>query len=205
MTTPRTHRTRLALSGALVLTTISLFGMGASATFTSSAATSENITSGTLELALGDAGTAANRLTIDATNVAAGDEIQRVVALSNAGSLDHSTISLTTAASVSSLLDTDTVNGLQMVVDSCDVPWTESGTAPACTYTCAGTPTTLLSSQPVIGSDMDLAGTEALTAGATSHLRVVLTLPATADNTFQGLSSTIDYSFAGIQRTATNR
>ena len=36
------------------------------------------------------------------------------------------------------------------------------------------------------------------------HLRLTLTLPSGAGNTFQGLSSTITYTFNGTQRTATS-
>ena len=39
---------------------------------------------------------------------------------------------LTTTATTSSLLDTDTTNGLQMVIDKCSAAWTEAG--PPYTY-----------------------------------------------------------------------
>jgi hypothetical protein len=55
--------------------------------------------------------------------------------------------------------------------------------------------------QPVaIGSNLG-----STTAGATDHLRVTLTLPSGAGNTFQNQSSTITYTFTGTQRTATNK
>lgn len=44
-----------------------------------------------------------------------------------------------------------------------------------------------------------------LTAGSDNYLRVTLTLPSTAGNTFQNKASTIQYSFVGTQRTATNK
>jgi hypothetical protein len=50
-----------------------------------------------------------------------------------------------------------------------------------------------------------MSGLSATTAGATDHLRLTLTLPTAADNTFQNKTSTISYAFTGTQRTATNQ
>jgi hypothetical protein len=44
-----------------------------------------------------------------------------------------------------------------------------------------------------------------LTAGSTDHLRVTVTLPSTAGNSLQNLSSTIAYTFTGVQRAGTNQ
>ena len=197
---------KLAASLALVAATASIAGLGTFATFTSStSAATQNVSSGTLQVDIGATGSVANRLNIAATGVAPGDTIQRTVDLVNSGSLDFASLALTTTASTSSVLDTDATNGLQMAIDGCSVPWTEGGTAPAYTYTCSGTTTSVLASSPVIQSNVALSSMSAATAGGTDHLRVTLTLPATAGNTFQTQSSAIDYVFSGTQRTATNR
>ena len=47
-----------------------------------------------------------------------------------------------------------------------------------------------------------LISTTATTHGVTDNLRVTLTLPTTAGDTFQGLSSTVNFSFTGSQRVA---
>jgi predicted ribosomally synthesized peptide with SipW-like signal peptide len=183
-------------------------GFGTFATFTSSTSASQSISSGTVSIALGATGASTNRLTVAASNIVPGDTIQRSVDLINngtAGSDPLASIQLTTTASPSSLLDTDATNGLQMVIDKCSVAWTESGTAPAYTYTCGGTTSTVLASRAIIGSNLALSNLAALTTGSTDHLRVTLTLPSTAGNTFQGLSSTISYNFVGNQRAATNK
>jgi predicted ribosomally synthesized peptide with SipW-like signal peptide len=183
-------------------------GFGTFATFTSSTSASQSISSGTVSIALGATGASTNRLTVAASNIVPGDTIQRSVDLINngtAGSDPLASIQLTTTASPSSLLDTDATNGLQMVIDKCSVAWTESGTAPAYTYTCGGTTSTGLASRAIIGSSLALSNLAALTTGSTDHLRVTLTLPSTAGNTFQGLSSTISYNFVGNQRAATNK
>ena len=180
----------------------SIAGLGTFATFTSSTSASQSIQSGTVSITLGAAGPA-NRLTIGASNLVAGDTIQRAVDLVNNGtaSADNlSQIQLTTIAAPTSLLDTDVTNGLQMSVDKCSVAWTEAG--PPYTYTCGGTSTNVLATRAVIGANLPLTGLSSLTTGATDRLRVTLTLPASAPNGLQGQSSSISYNFVGTQRVA---
>ncbi len=198
------NRYKIAVSLALVLIAASLIGLGAYATFTSTVSASHSVTTGTVTIALGATGSSTNRLNVDATAVAPGDTIQRSFDLVNQGSLDLASVTLTTSATASSLLDTDATNGLQMVIDRCSAAWTESGSSPAFTYTCSGSTSSVLASRAVIGSNLSLSNLT-LTAGATDHLRLTLTLPSTADNTFQNKTSTIQYSFTGTQRAATNR
>jgi spore coat-associated protein N len=196
---------RLLGTFAVVGVTAAMAGLGTFATFTSSTSASHTISSGTVSIALGATGASTNRLTVGASNVVPGDTIQRTADLINNGgaSADNlSSIVLTTTASPSSLLDTETTTGLQMVIEKCSVPWTEAGTAPAYTYTCSGTTSTVLASRPVIGASMALSNLSSLSTGATDHLRVTLTLPAAAPNTLQGQTSTIAYNFVGTQRVA---
>jgi spore coat-associated protein N len=205
MTRPRFEpRERLVLSIALILIAVSLAGVGAFATFTSTASVSQSVTSGTVTIGLGGTGTADNRLDVAATGVVPGDTIQRAVKVSNTGNQDFASISLTTTATTSSLLDTDATNGLQMVIERCSVAWTESGSAPAYTYSCSGTTSTVVSSRAIIGTGVTFANV-ALTAGSTNHLRVTVSLPSTAGNSLQGLTSVISYAFTGTQRAATSR
>jgi spore coat-associated protein N len=82
------------------------------------------------------------------------------------------------------------------------VAWTESG--PPYTYTCSGTTSSVLASAPVVGSNLALSNLT-LTAGSTDHLRVTVTLPGTAGNSFENLSSTIAYTFTGVQRAGTSQ
>lgn len=183
----------------------SLAELGTYATFTSTTNdTQGSISSGVVTLSIPSPGTA-NRLTLGASDIVPGDTLQRVVDLSNSGNTDLASITLTTTASPSSLLDTDTTNGLQMTIDKCSVPWTESGSSPAFTYSCSGTTSAVLASQPVIGSTMTLSNLATITAGSTDHLRVTLTFPSGATNSLQGQTSAITYSFDGTQRVATNQ
>ena len=176
------------------------------ALFSSSTTATSSVGSGTVTIALGASGTA-NRLNVAASNIAPGDTMQRAFNLANSGSVALSGApALTTSASPSSLLDTDATYGLQMVIDKCSVPWTESGSSPAFTYTCGGTTSSVLASRAVIGSSISLSNvSDLVTAGTTDYLRLTLTFPSAAGNTFQGLSSTITYSFSATQRSGTNQ
>ena len=128
--------------------------------------------------------------------------MQRAIDLSYSGSLNFGSATLTTSATSSSGLDTDATNGLQISIDKCSQAWTESG--PPYTYTCGGSITTVLASRTLIGSGIALSNLT-LTSGATDHLRVTVTLPSSATNTLQNQSSTISYTFTGVQRAATDQ
>jgi spore coat-associated protein N len=194
---------------ALLAAVAGIAGLGTFATFTSSTSASHSASSGVVNISVGTAGTAQNRLTVGATKIVPGDTIQRAVTLTNGGTAINSdtlaSITLTTNATTSSLLDTDATNGLQVVVDKCSVPWTEAGTAPAYTYTCSATTSSVLASRAVIGSNVALSNLASLTPGSADNLRVTLTFPAAADNTFQNKSSVINFTFTGTQRNATSK
>jgi len=189
---------KLIASLAVLGAAAAIAGLGTYATFTSSTSASHTIATGTLSLTSGPT----NRLGTGASLVAAGDSMQRAIDLNYAGSISFGSATLTTNATTSSALDTDTTDGLHMAIDKCSVAWTESG--PPYTYTCSGTTSSVLASAPVVGSNLALSNLT-LTAGSTDHLRVTVTLPGTAGNSFENLSSTIAYTFTGVQRAGTNQ
>jgi spore coat-associated protein N len=188
---------KLLLSIAVLGSAASIAGLGTFATFTSSTSASHTIASGTLSLT-----TPVSRLGTGASPIAAGDTMQRAIDLSYSGTISFGSVTLTTSATSSSLLDTDATNGLQIAIDKCSQAWTESG--PPYTYTCGGSTSSVLASRALIGSAIALSNLT-LTAGSTDHLRVTVTLPSSADNTLQNKSSTIDYTFTGVQRAGTNQ
>jgi len=196
---------KVLASTVLLGAAASVAGLGTFGTFTSTTAATAQVSTGKVAIALGADGSATNRLTVPAAKLVPGDTVQRAVQLSNAaGQQDLSGVTLTTTAPTSSLLDTDTTNGLQLVVDACSQPWTEAGTAPAYTYTCPGVTRSVLTSRPVKGANMALANLTSTTAGNADNLRVTLTFPATANDTFQNQSSSILFTFNGTQRAATS-
>ena len=196
---------KLLISTVIVAAAASVGSLSTFASFTSSTSVANTVATGTVTIALGATGASTNRLNVNAADIAPGDTVQRSFDLTNAGSINLASITLTTTASPSSLLDTDATNGLQMAVDRCSVAWTEGGVAPAYTYTCGGSTSSVLATRAVIGSAISLANLGSLTAGSTDRLRLTLTLPGTAGTTFQNITSSISYAFTGTQRTATSK
>lgn len=191
---------KVMISLGVVGAAAAVAGMGTFGTFTSTTSGSQNVATGTVNIAMGQ-----GDLTIDATKLVAGDTVQRAFTLTNGGTADLGAVTLTTAALPSSKLDTDVANGLQMKIDSCSAAWTKAGAATAPTYTCTGTTASVVAPKPVIGAGTAVNNLTALSATKTDNLLVTMTLPQTADNTFQNLNSTIKYTFDATQRTATNR
>jgi hypothetical protein len=196
---------KLLASAAVIGAAASIAGLGTYGAFTSTTSADTSVSSGSVTIGLGAAGSADNRLSVAATGIVPGDSIQRAVTLSNLGDQNLARVALGTTATTSSKLDTDTVNGLQLAIDSCSAAWSEGGTAPAYTYTCSGTTTSVLTARPVLGSDMTLANLASLTKSGSDHLRVTLSLPTTADNSFQSLTSKVNLVFTGTQRSGTSQ
>lgn len=201
MSTHRRIARNILASVGLLGAAASIAGLTTYATFTDSTTADQSISTGVVNIDLGTANTADNRLTVAATGVHPGDTMQRAVKLSNTSTATMGSITLTTSATTSTALDTDATNGLQMAIDRCSVAWTESGTSPAFTYSCSGSTSTVLATRAIIGSNLSLSNV-GLAPGSADYLRVTVTLPSTAGNSFQGLSSTVQYSFTGTQRSA---
>lgn len=180
-------------------------GLGTFGAFSSTTSASQSVTNGKVILGLTQHPTVGT--TVAAANVVPGDTIQRAVTLTRSTDTEaFGSVKLTTTAGTASLLSSDTTNGLQLSVDQCSVAWTKVGATNALTCT-GGTTTSILSTRPVIQSLLDLgAATTTLntggTSGGSSFLRLQLVLPGTADNTFQGLSTNVTFTFDAAQVTA---
>ena len=189
---------RFALSAALLGLAGSLlvFDRAHSGFTARSSVGAASFSTGIVDLSVAAAGPG-NRLTVDATGIVPGDRMERVVDLTNGGTVNLSGVTLTTTAPLSSALDTNAAHGLQVTVDRCSVPWTEAGSPPGYVYSCSGTTSTVLTTQPVITTGAALSGLSATTPGNTDHLRVALTFPAAAGDSMQGLSSHLAFTFTG--------
>jgi hypothetical protein len=176
-------------------------GMGTFGTFTdSSTPVATTIQSGTLNIDVTQQGFA---VPVTTAGFVPGDSLTRAVNLVNSGNVALGSVSLSTTVTTPSVLTTDTTNGLQLAVKSCSVPWTQAGTATAATYTCSGTER-LLGNGPAVGN-IALSSPASLAAGSTDYLTFAVSLPATADNTFQGKSAALSLVFTGSQRTGIAR
>lgn len=126
----------------------------------------------------------------------AGDSRSALVDLVNNGTTRLASVTLTSTATTSSVLDQDTVNGLQLTVESCSVAWSNPGSVPSCSGTLRSYFT-----QPIIMANAPLAGSDALAAGATDHLKLTAALPSTATGgAFGGATSNLNFVFTGAQR-----
>ncbi|MQA98824.1 MAG: hypothetical protein GEU78_00790 [Actinobacteria bacterium] len=190
---------KVALSIAAAAFAVALIGVGAYAEWSTSVSKSQTVTAGNVDLTA--PGT--NQLTVAATGVAPGDTIQRQLDLVNSGSVDLGSVTLGSGAGASPpTIFTDTTDGLQLGLTSCDQAWT-GASAP---YTCAGTATPVYSGPASISpASEEAADLASATAGGTDYLLFELTLPTTAPDTMEGQSVTIDYTFTGLSRTGTQK
>jgi hypothetical protein len=176
-------------------------GMGTFGTFTdSSTPVATTIQSGTLSIDVTQQGFT---VPVTTSNFVPGDSLTRAVNLINDGSSALGSVTLGSTVAAPSILTTDATNGLQLAVKACSVPWTQAGTASAATYTCSGTER-LLAQGPAVGN-YALSNPASLVAGATDYLTFAISLPTSADNTFQGKSAALSLTFTGTQRTGSAR
>ena len=177
-------------------------GMGTFGSFTDSTTpVNTTIASGKVDIELTQQGFT---VPVTTTGFVPGDSLTRAVDLVNTGTVALGSVNLaTTATGPTSVLTTDTINGLQLAVASCSVPWTQGGTATAATYTCSGTKTVLRSGAAV--NTFDLPSLASLNPGGKDYLTFSITLPTSADNTFQDKSAALSLTFTGAQRTGTAR
>ena len=177
-------------------------GMGTFGTFTDSTTPiATTIASGTLSIDVTQQGFA---VPVTTSNFVPGDSMTRAVNLVNDGTSALGSVTLASTVATPSILTTDTTNGLQLAVKSCSVAWTQGGTASAPTYTCSGTER-VARLRPGRHATSTLNNPASLNAGGTDYLTFAISLPAAADNTFQGKSAALSLTFTGTQRTGTAR
>jgi spore coat-associated protein N len=202
---------KVLASLALVGTAAGVAGLGTYGAFVSTTEAQTKVGSGTVIMALGAEGGAENRLNLAANGLVAGDTVQRPVKLSNAGTEDFAAITLATKAvpAVEGAALPDLVanspHALQLLIQSCSVAWTETGTAPAFSYKCEGETKTVLTNRPVVVATPVNLGLKALTAKQSDNLLVTMSLPAAADQSVAGQGSTIGFTFTATQRAGINK
>ncbi|MFD5276426.1 TasA family protein [Pseudarthrobacter sp. NPDC058362] len=188
---------KVLASAALVGTAAAVAGLGTYGGFTdSTTAADQQVTAGSTNIDLAN-----GTLTTTVTGLLPGDSVERVATLSNAGTSGFNTVTLTTAlptGATANVLTTDATNGLQLKIESCSTTWTTVADGPD---TCGGTSQTVLATTGVLGARA-LSNLASVTAGASDNLKITTSLPATADNSFQGLTTTIKFTFDATQRTS---
>jgi hypothetical protein len=193
------RRSGLTLIGAVsaVGAAVAVAGLGTFGQFTDSATpVGTNVDTGVLSIDVSSPGGSA-AVPFSGGPMLAGDSRSHLVDLVNDGTTPLSTVTLTSYATASSILDQDRVNGLQLTVESCSVAWSTAGTAPTCTGT-----TRTYATGPILVQNYPLSSSAALAAGATDHLKLTATLPSSASgDAFEGATSGMNFVFTGTQKT----
>jgi spore coat-associated protein N len=197
-----TRKTAVKVLASVVLVggAASVAGLGTFGSFTSTTSASENVATGKVVLSTG---ASVRGLDVAASNLVPGDTVQRTVTLTRSSDTEaFGAVKLTTAGTAANPLTSDATNGLQLKVDQCSAAWVKP--ANSNDLTCSGTVTPVLAQRAVVGSALDLGAATTVLNGsaAAANLRVTLTLPTTADNGFQGLANTINFTFDATQRAA---
>jgi hypothetical protein len=200
-TTKSTTARKVVGSLGVIGAAAAVAGIGTFGGFTDSTTpVSTTISSGTLSIDLTQPSVAIPASTI---GFVPGDSLTRAVNLVNDGNSALGSVTLASTVATPSVLTTDIANGLQLTLKSCSVAWTQGGTASNPTYTCSGTER-LMGTGPAVTS-LTLNNPASLAAGATDFLTFSISLPASADNSFQGKSAALSLTFTATQRTGTAR
>ena len=191
-TAGRASLARVLGSVGIVGATAAVAGMGTFGAFTDTTAPAPvAIQSGVVSIALSAADGSAT-VPLAFNGVVPGASVTQAINLVNDGDAALASVRLATVATQSSVMDTDTVNGLQLSVQSCSVAWSTD-------FSCTGAVRTLLGSGPVV-RDSTLTNPASVTAGATDHLAVTLSLPTAAGDVFKDKSSRLALTFTATQR-----
>lgn len=181
---------------AVIGTVGAVAGLGTLGTFTDSTSADTIVETGTLSIDLGVPG-GPKTIPVTTSGFLPGDSLTRAINLANDGNVALSSVALATTATSSNALVTDAVNGLQLTLEQCSRAWTKGGTTDLPTYTCGGTQRTLYSG-PVLSTDA-LPSPRSLAPGGTDNMVFTLSLPTTAGNDMQRLSTTVSIAFTAFQ------
>lgn len=204
-----------ALATVLILGALSAFLTAATyALFSASTSSAGNVfATGTLSLTNSNSASATATL----SNMVPGDSASGVVTVNNTGTEDLAGYQLAfTVTSAANALTTDATNGLKVYVTRCSVAWTGAGAAATCggvqtdVVGTAAAPVAIATGPYSLGSALCTANAAVTAAIRTARgttcaitgsdfLKVRVSLPTTADNTFQGLSSTVNFTWQGTQ------
>lgn len=195
----------VAALGAGVLMTTG-FGVFASLSATATNTTPQTASSGTLALTLSNNGVGFGQAV---TAMAPGDTVHRYVTLTQSGTLAAKDLTLSVTTGTPNALTGTGSSALRFGIATCSGDWTPT------TGACNGTTTQVIATTTTLASAITAPVTVApgtLAPGSTTKLRVTLALPDTNEVTtngitptgsVQGLSTTLTWTFAQTQRTAT--
>ncbi|HEY9565775.1 MAG TPA: TasA family protein [Nocardioides sp.] len=194
----RKNSVKILASAALVVAAAGVAGLGTYGSFTSTTAADTSVGTGVVTMNMSSQAT--RGLDVAVTNMVPTDTAQRAVQLTrSATSESFGGVTLTTTMATDNLLKSGT-NGIKLAVDACSVAWVKSATTND--LTCSGTTTSVIpqGSPALANVAMPKALTDLNSSAKAANLRVTLALPEAADNTYQGLNNSVNFSFTATQR-----
>ena len=199
----RHHRTAARIVGTVGVLGVaaSIAGLASFGSFTTSSdPVDTTVDTGVLSINLSDAGDSL-AMPFDGGLLLAGDSRNYRVDLVNDGNSAFSSVTLTSRATTSSILDTDTVHGLQLQVRSCAELWDVVGSV----YSCDAGERAIYNG-PIVASGQALSSANSRAVGGVDHLLLTASLPSTASgDAFEGATSSLDFVFTATQRAGTAR
>jgi spore coat-associated protein N len=218
-------RKRILLTLGILALMATAVSAGSFALFTASTAVpNELFSTGTLSI-----GASPTSAIASLTNMLPGDTVSGLETLTNTGTEDLTSYQLVTAVTAATptnpnVLTSDTTNGLHVWIQRCSAAWTGTGAAATCGASVSnvvgtsGAPVSIVGTYS-LSSNAFCTTNAAVTAairtargttcdpaitGGVDYLKVRVSLPSSADNTFQTLSSTLSFTFSGNQANSAN-
>jgi hypothetical protein len=185
---------KVVASLGVVGATVAIAGMGSFGSFTDSTSpVGADVATGTISINLSPAAMYAT-VPVSAGGFLPGDTSATPFDLRNDGDVAWESVTFTSWATRSSLLDSDRVHGLQLTVESCPTAWSVAGSG----YTCAGAVREFYSG-PILVDD-PLVGAASLEPGRVDHLLATIDFPTTAGDAHEDELSELAFRFTAVQR-----
>ncbi|SFF78717.1 hypothetical protein [Blastococcus tunisiensis] len=177
----------LAAAGAVA-------GLGTFGSFTDSTTPVQtDVAAGTVAIELSPAA-AYRTVPMSPGGLLPGDSTATPFDIANVGDVEWASVTFTSWATRSSVLDTDPIHGLQLTLESCPVSWTVAGAG----YECGGTAQQLYAG-PIV-TDEPLVGAAALVPGGVDHVLATVTFPETAGDAHENKTTDLAFAFTAVQR-----
>jgi hypothetical protein len=218
-------RKRILLTLGILALLVTAVSAGSFALFTASTAVpNELFSTGTLSI-----GASPSSAIVSLSNMLPGDTVTGLETISNTGTEDLTSYQLVTSVTAGTptnpnVLTSDTTNGLKVWIQRCSAAYTGTGAAATCGATASDVVGTSAAPVPIVNtfslsSSSFCTTNAAVTAairtargntcdpaitGGNDYLKVRVTLPSTAGNSFQTLSTTLSFTFNGNQANGAN-
>jgi hypothetical protein len=195
----RSSITKAVASVGVLAAAAAVAGLGTFGNFTDSTTPVDStVDTGTVSINLSPASSYAT-VPVTTGGFLPGDSSATPFDVTNDGDVAWQSLTFTSWATTSSVLDSDPVHGLQLRLEACSVSWTVAGSG----YVCGGDVQPLYAGPIIV--DRPLAGAVSLTPGRTDHVLATISFPSTAGDQYKNKVSEMAFRFTAVQRDAATR